>query len=142
MMAEANSATPLGACPRSESPWSTIEGTRTLHSTSTKSEHRGPDNRLFERFKELFDEGRVTCRRRPRYRNGCSSQRQAENRDRDDNEIDDKRSDCDSNGAGLAEQVSEDSRTHEWNGRGRRRQRRQYAFASREAKYEVNQHKH
>ena len=37
MMPEANSATPPVACPKSESPWSTIEGIRTLHSTSTKA---------------------------------------------------------------------------------------------------------
>src|ERR1700731_4741999 len=37
MMPEANSATPPVACPKSESPWSTIEGMRTLHSTSTKA---------------------------------------------------------------------------------------------------------
>ena len=35
MMPEANSATPPEACPKSENPWSKIEGIRTFHSTST-----------------------------------------------------------------------------------------------------------
>jgi hypothetical protein len=73
--------------------------------------------------------------------NGCFSQRQAENRNRHDDEIDDQSGDCNGNGASFAEQVAENGRTHERNCRSGRSQCRQYALAQRKAKYEMEQQK-